>query len=172
VLRDGEVGTSATFAFMAPITNQLRLKHEATIPGLIPLDEAPMRAPPPDPAILLHHMDVRFAVPRGIEAKPEICWWVRASEREDVDPAMQLLLCADAPPPGVFGVLPRPVPPISSMTWLLNVLTPALQTRDGWWLMRVSGDTSADGCSSDRTEIWNADGEAVALGMQSVAIFG
>ena len=26
--------------------------------------------------------------------------------------------------------------------------------------------------SSDRTEIWNASGEAVALGMQSVAIFG
>ena len=86
--------------------------------------------------------------------------------------AMQLLLCADALPPGVFAVLPRPVPPISSMTWLLNLLTPTIETRDGWWLMRVTGETSEQGLSSDRTEIWNADGEAVALGMQSVAIFG
>jgi hypothetical protein len=69
-------------------------------------------------------------------------------------------------------VLPRPVPPISSMTWLLNVLTTRLETRDGWWLMRVTGDTLEQGCSSDRMEIWNADGEAVSLGMQSVAIFG
>ena len=38
--------------------------------------------------------------------------------------------------------------------------------------MRVTGDTSDQGCSSDRTEIWNAQGEPVSLGMQSVAIFG
>ena len=168
----GEIGTCATFVFMTPVENQLRLKHQAVIPGLIPVDDASVREPPAGPARLLQHMEVRFAVPRGGEARPEICWWVRAKEREGLDPTLQLLLCADAPPPGVFGILPRPVPPISSMTWLLNVLTPSLQTRDGWWLMRVTGDTSEQGCSSDRTEIWNTDGDVVALGMQSVAIFG
>ena len=172
LLRGGEAGTCANFVFMAPVANQLQLKYRAEIPGLIPVAEAPVREPPPGPARLLQHMDVRVAVPRGGEARPEICWWLRAKQREGLDATMQLLLCADAPPPGVFAVLPRPVPPISSMTWLLNVLTPALETRDGWWLMRVTGDTSDQGCSSDRTEIWNAAGEAVSLGMQSVAIFG
>jgi acyl-CoA thioesterase len=172
VLRDGEIGTSANFVFMAPVENQLHLKHSADIPGLIPVDDAPVREPPPGPARLLQQMEVRFAVPRGGETRPEICWWVRAKQREGLDAAMQLVLCGDAPPPGVFAVVPRPVPPISSMTWLLNVLTPELETRDGWWLMRVTGDYSEQGCSSDRTEIWNADGEAVSLCMQSVAIFG
>ena len=168
----GEVGTAATFVFMAPVENQLQLKYSRAVPNLIPLDDAPDRDPPPGPARLLQQMDVRFALPRGLEARPEICWWLRAKEREGLDLAMQLLLCADAPPPGVFAVLPRPMPPISSMTWLLNLLTPTIETRDGWWLMRVTGDTSGQGLSSDRTEIWNTDGEAVALGMQSVAIFG
>jgi acyl-CoA thioesterase len=172
VLREGEVGTCVTFVFMAPIKNQLHLKHLATIPCLIALDDAPVREPDPHPVRLLQHMEVRFALPPYQEARAETCWWVRAKEREGLDPVMQLLLCADVPPPGVFAVLPRPVPPISSMTWLLNVLTTRLETRDGWWLMRVTGDTLEQGCSSDRMEIWNADGEAVSLGMQSVAIFG
>ena len=58
------------------------------------------------------------------------------------------------------------------MTWQLNFLMPAPVTQDGWWLMRVSGDYAENGCSSDRTEIWNTEGEPVSLGMQSVAIFG
>ena len=172
LLRGGEVGTSATFVFMSAVENQLRLKYSRDIPGLIALDDAPVREVPPGGPSLLDHMEVRFALPRGGEARPEICWWVRAKDRDGIDPAMQLLLCADAPPPGVFPVLPRPVPPLSSMTWLLNLLTPVPQSRDGWWLMRVSGDMSEQGCSSDRTEMWNVDGDAVALGMQSVAIFG
>ena len=168
----GEIGTLATFVFMAPVENRLHLKHPLDMPGLIPVDEAPERAPPPGPARLLHHLDVRFALPPSAEKRPEVCWWVRAKERQGLDPAMQLMLCADAPPPGVFPLLPRPAPPISSMTWLLNLLTAMPRTRDGWWLMRVSGDYAENGCSSDRTGIWNSEGEAVSLGMQSVAIFG
>jgi acyl-CoA thioesterase len=167
-----EVGTSAVFVFMAPVENQLQLKYSRETPGLIALDDAPARGLPNGTARLLQHMEVRFALPRGGEAKPEVCWWLRAKERDGLDLTMQLLLCADAPPPGVFAVLPRPVPPLSSMTWQLNLLTAALATRDGWWLMRVNGDSLDQGCSSDRTEIWNADGEAVALAMQSVAIYG
>jgi acyl-CoA thioesterase len=168
----GEVGTVATFVFMSPVENQLQLKYGRDIPGLIPLEQSAVREIPPGGPRLLDHMEIRFALPRGGDPKPEICYWLRAREREGIDPVLQLLLCADAPPPGVFAVLPRPVPPISSMTWLFNLLTPVVETRDGWWLMRVTGETSGEGCSSDRTEIWNADGEAVALGMQSVAIFG
>ena len=85
---------------------------------------------------------------------------------------MQLVLCADALPPGVLPLLARPAPPVSSMTWQLNLLTPAPATRDGWWLLRSTGDYSENGCSSQRMEIWNAAGEPVSLGMQSVAMFG
>lgn len=172
ILRDGEVGTAATFVFMRPVENKLLLKNPAVIPGLIPVDEAPVREPPSGAARLLSQMDVRFATPQSSESRPELCWWLRAKDWASLDPVMHLLLCADAPPPGVFAVLPRPMPQISSMTWLANFLSPEPKSRDGWLLIRVSGDYSENGCSSDRTEIWNADGEPLLLGMQSVAIFG
>jgi len=82
-----------------------------------------------------------------------------------------LLLCADGLPPGVMALLP-PVTPVSSMGWQMNLLTPAPTTRDGWWLLRSTGDYAEQGCSSQLMEIWNTDGEAVAVGMQSVAVFG
>ena len=168
----GGVGTAATFVFMKPVENKLHLKHPAALPGLIPVEEAPERKPPPGAPQLLDHLDIRFALPRNVERRPEICWWVRARERKGLDPVMHLLLCGDAPPPGVFPLLARPVPPLSSMTWLANFLSPSPQARDGWLLLRTVGDYAESGCSSDRTEIWNADGEPLMLGMQSVAIFG
>lgn len=172
VLRDGEVGLAAMFAFMRPVENKLHLKHPAALPGLIPVEQAPERALPPGSPSLLNNLDVRFALPPSTERRPELCWWVRAKDREGLDPALHLLFCADAPPPGVFPVLPRPVPPISSMTWIANFLSAQPQARDGWLLLRTVGDYSENGISSDRTEIWNADGEALLIGMQSVAIFG
>jgi len=172
VLRDGGVGLTATFAFMGTVENKLHLKCSKLPEGLIPVDQARVRGTPAAGPKLLDQMDIRFALPPADEPRAETCWWVRPREREGLDPALQVVLCADAPPPGVFPLLPRPVPPISSMTWLLNMLSPAPVTRDGWWLLRVTGDYSEDGCSSDRTEIWNEAGEPVSLGMQSVAIFG
>lgn len=172
LLRDGDVGLTAVFAFMGPVASKLRYQASELPAGLIPVDQAPVRPTPPAGPKLLDQLEIRYALPSGGDPKAEICWWVRPSARDGIDLAMQLVLCADAPPPGVFPLLPRPVPPVSSMTWLLNMLVPVPQTRDGWWLMRVTGDYSEDGCSSDRTEIWNEAGEPVSLGMQSVAIFG
>ena len=62
--------------------------------------------------------------------------------------------------------------PVSSMTWLCNLLTPQPVTRDGWWLLRAVGNYAENGCSSQDMAIWNADGAAIAAGMQSIAIFG
>jgi hypothetical protein len=67
--------------------------------------------------------------------------------------------------------LPRATP-VSSMHWQVNMLTPAPATRDGWWLLRSVGDYAEKGCSSQRMAAWNADGEPVMAGMQSVALFG
>ena len=62
--------------------------------------------------------------------------------------------------------------PISSMTWLINLLTPLPETDGGWFLLRALGNYAEKGCSSQDMAIWNADGTAVAVGMQSIAIFG
>ena len=61
---------------------------------------------------------------------------------------------------------------ISSMTWLVNLLTPAPVTRDGWWLLRSRGSYAENGCSSQDMAVWSADGVPIASGMQSIAVFG
>ncbi|MCB2075514.1 MAG: thioesterase family protein [Novosphingobium sp.] len=172
IVREGQVGLSASFVFMGPVESSLHLNDRPAPEALIAVDKAqPMEFREHSPVFLRHHFDVRFAIPRSGEKRPELCWWVRVRDREGLDPMTEILLIADSLPPGVLPLM-HPGVPVSSMTWLCNLLTPTPSTRDGWWLLRSSGDYSEQGCSSQRMAIWNADGEPIASGMQSVALFG
>lgn len=164
------VGLTATFVFMGPVEQSaLHLHDVPTPPGLIAPEPAvalPERAGPS----FAPNFDRRFALPQSEDRRPEICWWVRPKDAAGLDPMVQLLLCADMLPPAVMP-LTGPVP-ISSMTWLVNLLTPLPITRDGWWLLRSTGNYAEKGCSSQDMALWNADGVAIAVGMQSIALFG
>ena len=172
IVRDGAVNLAGSFVFMGPVESALHINDRAAPANRIALDEAkPFAFREHSPTFLRNHFEVRFALPRSEEKRPELCWWVRVKERAGLDPMTGLMLIADALPPGVLPLL-HPGVPVSSMTWLCNLLTPAPQTRDGWWLLRSTGDYSEMGCSSQRMAIWNTDGEPVMAGMQSVAVFG
>lgn len=171
ILREGEPAFTASFAFMGPVESALHIDDRPAPEGLIPVAEARAFANERAPAFLRHHFDMRFALPRSGEKRPEMCWWVRARERAGLDPMVELLLCADALPPGVMSLL-APATPVSTMQWQVNLLTPAPVTHDGWWLLRSTGDYAERGCSSQRMAIWNANGAPMLAGMQSVALFG
>ena len=96
--------------------------------------------------------------------------WTRVNEREGLDPMVELMLIGDCLPPAALRLLGRNVP-MSSMTWIMNVLGPAPRTDDGWWLLRSNADYARAGSSSQQMGIWNAAGEMVAEQMQSVALF-
>lgn len=171
ISREGEVGLTASFVFMGPVKSALHINDRLPPAGVIPAAEARDFVNPQAPAFLRNHFDIRFALPRGEAKQPEFCWWVRARESTGLDLMTELLLCADALPPGVMSLLTFATP-ISTMQWQANLLTPAPVTRDGWWLLRSVGDYAESGCSSQRMAIWNADGEPVMAGLQSVAVFG
>jgi acyl-CoA thioesterase len=172
VLSAGEVGLAATFVFMGPVSSTLQLNDCPAPEGLIAPQDAPVFGPNPyTPAFHKSHFEARFALPKAEGKQPDVCWWVRLKEREGLDPATELLLVADALPPGVLPLM-SVTTRVSSMTWQANFLTPTPRTRDGWWLLRSSADYAQDGCSSQIMRIWNADGEPVMAGMQSIAIFG
>ena len=97
--------------------------------------------------------------------------WVRLNDRDGIDPMVELIAIGDCLPPAALRLLGRNVP-ISSMTWMLNVLGPTPATDDGWWLLRANADYARAGSSSQQMGIWNTAGEMVAEQMQSVAIFG
>lgn len=172
ILRDGDVGLSASFVFMAPVPSVLDLDRQTPPDALIPPDEAPLFAfREQTPVCLRRNFEVRFALPRRSQRPGELCWWVRLNEREALDPVTELLLIADALPPGVMPLLP-PATPISTMHWQCNLLDPAPVTTDGWWVLRSSADYAAGGRSSQRMNLWNANGGAVMAGVQSIAVFG
>ncbi len=172
LLREGEVGLTATFVFMGPVESTLHLNDCAPPVGLVPVDDAhPVTRNVHAPAFIREHFEVRFAMPRTAEPTPEICWWVRPKEHATLDPMVAVMLSADAVPPGVMPLM-SPGVMVSSMTWQVNLLTPAPTTRDGWWLLRSVGTYAEAGCSSQQMQLWNADGEAILSAMQSVALFG
>ena len=96
--------------------------------------------------------------------------WVRLTDRAGLDPMVELIAVADCLPPAAFRLLGGPAP-VSSMTWILNVLGPRPSTGDGWWLLRANTDYAVAGSSSQLMGIWNSDGEPIAEQMQSVALF-
>lgn len=96
--------------------------------------------------------------------------WTRLNERDGLDPMVELMAIGDCLPPAALRLLGRNVP-MSSMTWILNVLGPTPSTEDGWWLLRSNADYAKAGSSSQQMGIWNSRGEMVAEQMQSVAVF-
>ncbi len=108
----------------------------------------------------------------GPNLKPaEWLRWTRLNARDGLDPMVELIAVGDCLPPAALRILGRNVP-MSSLTWILNVLGPVPTTEDGWWLLRSDADYARAGSSSQVMGIWNAAGVKVAEQMQSVAIFG
>lgn len=167
------LGFSGSFVFMRPVDSELAFNERTPPAGLLPVEEAaPVAFTRHTPAFLSNHFEARHALPPGAAGKrPEMCRWVRALERGGLDPMAELLLCADALPPGVMPMLHAGVP-VSTMHWQANLLNAAPTTTDGWWLLRSTGDYAHHGCSSQRMGLWNACGEPMLAGMQSIALFG
>lgn len=108
----------------------------------------------------------------GAELRPaEWLRWTRINERDGLDQMVELIAIGDCLPPAALRLIGRNVP-MSSLTWILNVLGPTPRTDDGWWLLRANADYARAGSSSQVMGIWNAAGEMVAEQMQSVALFG
>ncbi|WP_380787597.1 thioesterase family protein [Sphingomonas sp. R86521] len=161
------LGLRATFVFMGPTASQL--DHRT--------DVAPDFAMPgPETTTFRGHPAVAFSqnfelVDHRDGPRSEWLRWTRLAEREGLDPMVELICIADSLPPAALKLIGA-VAPVSSMTWLLNVLGPQPVTRDGWWLLRATTDHASGGNSSQQMAIWNADGVAVGEQLQSVAVFG
>ncbi|MEQ1498927.1 MAG: thioesterase family protein [Novosphingobium sp.] len=169
VTSEAGVGLTATFVFMGAVEASILHLHDVPMPDVVPLADAAALPENAGPSFA-PNFERRFAQHRSAEKQPEIIWWERLKDAAGLDPMVAMILLGDALPPGVMP-LTGPAP-ISSMTWLINLLTPLPQTDDGWFLLRAAANYAEKGCSSQDMAIWNTRGEAVAVGMQSIAIFG
>ncbi|WDI30049.1 thioesterase family protein [Hyphococcus flavus] len=131
--------------------------------------EIPAQNRPPS---FTDHFGVRLAKgarPVSGASEHEFHLWVRHQDPH-AQGIVALLALADMPPPAVFPMF-KSFAPISSMTWMVNILSDKPDSKDGWWLLQSRGENASEGYSSQDMLVWNSDGELVIAGRQSVAIF-
>ncbi|MEG3145881.1 thioesterase family protein [Sphingomonas sp. RT2P30] len=169
IVSEAGLGFRATFVFMADQASRVDFDGGTA---------HPLRPPSPDTKVYtgpdefftgnFNFLDLKA------EAKSEAEWlrWARLRDHAGLDPMVELLAVGDALPPAAFRLFGKEPVPISSLTWIVNLLTPTPATTDGWWLLSAVTERAQHGCSSQVMTMWNADGEPVAQGMQSVALFG
>ena len=170
------IGTEAIFTFAAPRDSALALEG----PGL-PDD---VEAPPPD----AEGMDFPFGAPQftanfelfpaaggtppfaGDHAAPPIRLWTRHKDAASRTGIEALICLADALAPAITTAM-GDFAPLSSMTWMMDVLDDDLNTADGWYLLESAADHAREGYSSQAMTIWSADGRCLAKGRQMVTVF-
>jgi len=118
------------------------------------------------------HFDVRLA--RGSRPfsgadNPSFDLWVKHKDASAKD-IVALVALADMPPPGVLPML-KSLAPISSMSWMFNMVQSDLSNESGWWLLGVYAEHALEGYSSQNMSIHNDRGELVMVGRQNVAVF-
>lgn len=101
--------------------------------------------------------------------EPSLEVWVKHKDDRSSG-VVSLVALADVPPPAVAPMF-KGFAPISSMSWMFNILTDEPYSESGWWLLGSFAESAKQGYSSQNMTIHNDLGELVMVGRQSVAIF-
>ena len=169
VTSDAGLGLRATFVFMNALESHVDY-DESRAPAATDPDSAVDAFKGPTHVSFVQNFDIRHARDKSDTRTPDFVRWVRVKERDGLDPMSEVMLVGDCLPPAAMALFDHQGP-ISSLTWMVNLLTPKPRTRNGWWLLRATANYARQGSSSQEMGIWNADGDPIASGMQSVAIF-
>ena len=150
------------------------LNHKAPKRPDVPMpDEIDFRVPTdrlPGFAKKFESIPAGGSIPMSGADDLHLLWWARHKAPEARDGELSLLALGDILPPAAMTHMKERAP-ISSMTWIFNMLTDNPTTEDGWWLLEAKGFNAEGGFSSQDMTIWNTHGEMVAKGAQMVAIF-
>jgi len=120
-----------------------------------------------------HNFDTRLIAgqrPTTGAEKGYIRTWSRHADKASRTGVASLLCLADVLPPAAMPMFKR-MGPVSSMTWIVNLLTDNPETEDGWWQIESELTAAKEGYSTQVMRMWNTKGELVVEGMQSVTLF-
>ena len=168
IMSKAGLGYRATFVFMGPRESSIDFVKSPRHDEAPPSRDAKLYSGPGDFFTgMFEFLDVK--APNLGPA--EFLRWARLRERDELDPMIELIAIADSLPPGAFKLLDGRMAPVSSLNWMINLLTPSPSSDDGWWLLHSRSDHTRHGSSSQTMALFNSAGDRVAEGMQSVALF-
>lgn len=162
------VGLKVVFVFMSGTGNTLEFS-DLPAPKTLPPESAPADFKDTPKKHFINNFDISHANKKTDDTKPEFRRWIRLKERQGLDIMSEIMLVADALPPAALKA--RSGGPISSVTWIVNLLSASPSTENGYWLGESVSDYAHNGCSSQKMKIWAADGTPIVTGLQSVALF-
>lgn len=163
----------ADFLFGAARSSKINVVFPA--PDAMAPDEAELFTPEAEGKLVphfFHNFDTRLIAGARPMMGDEgyIRTWSRHKDAASRTGIESLLCIGDVLPPAAMPLM-RKFSPVSSMSWMFNLLTDTPQTEDGWWHVESRLTAAQGGYSSQVMRIWNTDGELVVEGMQSIAIF-
>jgi acyl-CoA thioesterase len=170
------IGTEAVFTFAAPRSSVLSLAPTGLPDGVTapPAGADGMGFPGGAPQFTANFelYPAAGGTPpfSGDAAFPPLRLWTRHKDPASRSGVEALLCLADALPPAVTTAM-GDFAPLSSMTWMVDMLDDDLGTSDGWYLLESAADHAREGYSSQAMTIWNSDGRCVVKGRQMVTVF-
>lgn len=163
----------ADFLFGAARTSHLNVDLPA--PSSIAPEDAPLFIPETIRKAVpgfFHNFDTRLIAGGRPMMGDEgyIRTWSRHKDEASRKGIESLLCIGDVLPPAAMPLM-KSFAPISSMSWIFNVLMDEPTTQDGWWHVESRLTAARGGYSSQVMRIWNTNGQLVVEGLQSIAIF-
>lgn len=110
------------------------------------------------------------SIPMSGSDNPELLWWARHRDPAARGSELGLMCLADILAPAVLTMLRKPAP-VSSMTWMVDIISDSLETEDGWYLFNAKADSARGGYSTQDMSVWNSAGELLIKGRQTVTLF-
>ncbi len=103
--------------------------------------------------------------------EPDYLVWLRHKDPAARSGILGLMALADATPPAAMAMFQAGAP-ISTMTWMVDVLSdPDDLGADGWLLLESRAETVCEGYSAQPMAIWTRDGRPLVSARQCVAVF-
>jgi acyl-CoA thioesterase len=170
-LSEGAVATRALFCFGGE-RESAHQQEPAAAPEVPPPDDCPPLFGERRPAFTTH-LDQRLAGggrPVSGAANGDMLVWVRHVDPNPPASLASLIALGDALPPASMPRLTEPAA-ISTMTWHFDLVDPARFVPAGWHLLRSTDDALGHGYAGQAMGMWDAQGRAVLIGRQSVAVF-
>lgn len=169
---ENSIATHTVFCFGAHRNSHLNSNLIET-PKVAKYDQLPanMFAGQPMAPTFTQHFDARFAqgdLPASGAERGEFHIWSKHNCANQTD--VGLLGIADMLPPAAFSMF-KQLAPVSSMTWMVNIVSENITTNDGWWLLNSVVEQVENGYSSQEMKLWNSEGDIILVGKQSVAVF-
>jgi acyl-CoA thioesterase len=168
---DSGLAARAVLGFGAPRPSATR--HSGLpAPSVPPPDQCGPFFGDTEPTFAQHFAYKHAGGPKPLSgaSDPEFLVWLRHNDVRAGLSLPALVALADAPPVAALTLV-ESSSPISTMTWMLDVLADP-RTDDGrWFLVRTRADTVRDGYASHAINVWTASGRPILAGRQNVAVF-